>query len=168
MNIFVNLLFGHLVGDFLLQPKSLAVKKSASNWICTLHVLIYTLSVGIFTNFNIIWILFVFVSHWVIDRFSLADCWLKLIRGRDLPGFIKNGDLDIPDFKEKIAQEWLVEPGNDKLLEEIIRWPATEQENESRRLHYKILRGAFAALVYTTVDATFHLIGMYYFFIWFF
>jgi len=167
-DIFFAVVVGHILGDFLLQPSSLAVKKGASNWTCTLHVLIYTASIALLTNLNPVWLAFVFVSHWIIDRFSLADVWLKIIHSRPLTGFLKNGDLDIPDFKKEIAKEWYGEAGNDKAINDILLWPATEQESQNRKLNYRILRGSFSAICYVVTDQFFHLVSMICFYKWWF
>ncbi len=94
--IFIGILLGHLVGDFLLQNKWMAVNKSASNFKCFVHVTLYTLSVMLFTVFDWRWAVVIFVPHYLIDRYSLADKWLDLINGRSLRDFIINGKKDIP------------------------------------------------------------------------
>lgn len=87
-DLFARIVLGHLVGDYLLQSKVMALKKSERNcngifW-CTIHCLLYTASVCLF-----LWpvkpliIGLIFLSHWPIDRWSLASWWLKLIKGRD-------------------------------------------------------------------------------------
>ena len=87
--MFAEVLLGHLVGDYLLQSKSMALGKSEKGWKgigwCGIHCLIYTASVCLFlwTADPLIFIL-VFLSHWPIDRWSLASWWLKLIRGRSI------------------------------------------------------------------------------------
>ena len=86
-DLFVSALLGHLIGDYLLQTKHMALNKSAKGWggikTCSFHVLIYTLAVGLMLGeFNIVIWLAVFIPHWVIDRWSLATVWLKLIKGR--------------------------------------------------------------------------------------
>jgi len=86
--MFAQIILGHLVGDYLLQSKAMALEKSAKGfngilW-CTLHSLIYTASVCLFLwTLNPLIIGLVFLSHWPIDRWSLASKWLKLIRGRN-------------------------------------------------------------------------------------
>lgn len=132
MNLVINLLFAHLIGDFFLQPKAMAVKKGASNWIAAGHCAIYTLAIAVFTNFGWRWLTFVFVSHFIVDRFSLADKWLQLIRGRDLANFYHNGEEDIP------------------------------LTSHHEMMNYRILRGAFSAIVYVIVDGTMHLASLYY------
>ena len=99
---------GHLVGDYLLQNKWMALNKNEKGWygigICTAHSLIYsiavTLVVGIylwgFAPYGIrVWAILtmVFLTHYPIDRWSLADKWLKLIRGRQLDEVFKEADL---------------------------------------------------------------------------
>ena len=38
-----------------------------------------------------------FLSHYPIDRWGLADKWLDLIHGRSLSGFTMNGKRNMPD-----------------------------------------------------------------------
>ncbi len=85
--LFILALFGHLFGDYFFQPKAWALQKSNRGWkavaLCSVHVLVYTLCVMALWK-TAGWQVFVavFVPHWVIDRWSLANKWLKLIRGR--------------------------------------------------------------------------------------
>lgn len=47
------------------------------------HVLIYVLTICVFMwRFDFVFGLLVFLSHYPIDRWSLASKWLKLIGGR--------------------------------------------------------------------------------------
>ena len=52
MNTFIAILFGHFVGDFLLQTKKMALNKANPGWAghgwCALHCLIYTVTVCVF------------------------------------------------------------------------------------------------------------------------
>jgi hypothetical protein len=96
--MFAEIVLGHLAGDYLLQNKSMALKKSEKGWAglgwCTLHCLIYTACICLFlwtvnpfhVAFSPLLVLLVFLTHWPLDRWSLGSKWLKLIRGRD---FIK-------------------------------------------------------------------------------
>jgi len=130
---FIQLLFGHLVGDYLLQNKWMALNKSASSLKCLVHCLIYTAAVSLFTWPSVhgaCWSLFLLLSHYPIDRYNIADKWLQLINGRSLTDFIKNGTQNIPDDMPFFA--------------------------------YLSLRGGFTALVYAVVDNTLHLLIMYY------
>lgn len=132
------LLIGHWLGDFAAQPVAMAVKKGGDWEVCTIHCLIYTFFVCLVTCFNPYWALFVFTSHLIIDRWSLADVWLKAIKGRSLSEFLLSEHADIPETL------------------------ATHQ-----KLNYLILRGAFAAKVYLIIDAGLHLIPMYFVWQWF-
>jgi len=90
-DIFAKIVLGHLVGDYLLQSRRMALEKSKNNWQgiawCTAHSLIYTASVCLFLwTLNPLIIILVFLSHWPFDHWSLGSKWLKLIYGRD---FIK-------------------------------------------------------------------------------
>jgi len=91
---FIDLLFGHLVGDYLLQNKWMAMNKNANNLKAIVHCLIYTVSIALFTSWNIYWLLWVFSTHFLIDRFSLADKWLNLINGRSLSDFLNRGSVE--------------------------------------------------------------------------
>jgi hypothetical protein len=129
----VPLIFGHLVGDYVLQNKWMAMNKSASTLRCAVHCAIYTASVVAFTLPVIHgwwWALLIFVSHFPIDRWSLADKWLELINGRSLRDYLANGNREIPA--------------------------------EMNAANYHALRGGFTALVYAMVDNTFHLLIMWY------
>jgi hypothetical protein len=86
-DLFVLALLGHLAGDYLLQTKHMALQKSVPGWsgivTCTIHVGIYTAAVCAFWwTLNPVVVASVFVPHWIIDRWSLASPWLKMIRGR--------------------------------------------------------------------------------------
>lgn len=133
MNLLANLLFGHLVGDFLLQNKWMAISKGNSTYRCMIHCVIYMATVCLFTwDFRCTWALLVFASHFPIDRWSLADKWLKLINGRSLEDFFANGHKDV------VGKYW------------------------EEKLNYQILRGGFTTLVYGVCDNTMHLVIMWY------
>lgn len=86
--IFEKLVLGHLIGDYLLQSRQMALKKSAPGrsgliW-CLAHCLLYTAVICLFTSsWDLIKISLIFMSHFPIDRWSLAGKWLQLIKGRD-------------------------------------------------------------------------------------
>lgn len=100
----ISLLIGHCIGDYLLQNKWMAVNKSASSFKCLVHSLLYTSAVFIctypFCN-SLYWFVLIFLSHYPIDRYSLADKWLDLINGRSLKDFIVNGKSNIPEEFDK-------------------------------------------------------------------
>jgi len=123
-----------MVGDFLFQNKWMALGKGEDSLKCLVHCLIYTATVGLFTNYNPYWMAVVFLSHYPIDRWSLGEVWLKFINGRSLGDFIRNGKKDIP----------------------------MDLSNADLWDNYITLRGSFSALVYAAVDNTMHLLLMYY------
>jgi len=94
---FLLAMLGHLIGDFLLQPKSWALRKSERGktgfWYCTVHVMVYTAAVcAMLRTYKPVVILLVYIPHWLIDRYSLASFWLKLIRGRTFEGAYTSTD----------------------------------------------------------------------------
>lgn len=96
-DLFILALLGHLVGDYLLQTKHMALHKADPGWrgilTCTFHVAVYTAAVCVFFwVVNPLVMALVFVPHWVIDRWSLASLWLKLIRGRTFMAAFESKD----------------------------------------------------------------------------
>lgn len=142
LTFFEKLLLGHLVGDYLLQNNWMAGNKT-SRWLpCYTHCLIYTLAVCFFTGFNLWWALIVFVSHFPIDRWSLADKWGQLIRGRSLKGFVKEHEVVVKTF----------EPSDGAISgSKLIQYPVDA---------HSVLQGGFTCLVYVVIDNTFHILLM--------
>lgn len=90
-----ELLLGHLVGDYLLQTSWMAKDKAQHHfhgWLAaTVHCLVYTASVMvIMNNYDIIWGIAVFLSHFFIDKFSLGEVWMKYVKGYSLKEFYDN------------------------------------------------------------------------------
>lgn len=85
--LFTLALLGHCAGDFWTQPKAWALNKSQKSLkgliFCTLHVAVYSFCICVFWHCTspLIYVL-VFAPHWLIDRYILAEMWLRLIRGR--------------------------------------------------------------------------------------
>lgn len=89
--LFIAAILGHLVGDFMLQPKYMALHKGDQSlegfWLCTLHVAIYTVAVCAFLQTtDLLVAALVYIPHWIIDKWSLATHWTRLIRGRTFEG----------------------------------------------------------------------------------
>jgi hypothetical protein len=150
-NLFISLLFAHIIGDYFLQNTYLAMNKSASSFKCAIHCTLYTLSICCFTTFHWPWILFVFGSHFVVDRFNLADSYLKLINSRSLKNFYHFGHKNIP-----------LSTVNEKYGKPVQRLTIAEEN-----LNYRILRGGFTSIVYVVVDNTIHFLSMYYLYFYF-
>jgi hypothetical protein len=127
--LFILALLGHLAGDFLIQPKSMALGKSNKGWEgfhhCTVHVILYTAVVFAWLYHpmtlreSIIVIASIAIPHWIIDRYSLASLWLRMIRGRTFEG----------------VNTW-----------------------QSRGMKFREWDIAFTAIVYTVTDMTLHLL----------
>lgn len=121
---FSKIILGHLTGDFLLQSKKMALGKSKPGrtgvgW-CTLHCVIYTASVCIFLGtFSPTVFCVVFLSHWPLDRWSLARRWLRMIGGRDFISAYQSKD----QYREiDIAFSTIVYTVADATLHLIILW----------------------------------------------
>ena len=74
----------------------MATNKSCNNlvgWLAaTVHCIIYTLAVClIMWNFDPIWILVVFLSHFPIDKFSLGLWYVKYIKGNPINKYLDDG-----------------------------------------------------------------------------
>lgn len=97
MDIFTNILFGHLFGDYMLQGKKMAIVKGEPNtkgtiW-CFIHSTIYTACICLFVwRFEWYVMAAVFATHYPIDRWSLGGKWLKFIRGRDFMTAYENNE----------------------------------------------------------------------------
>jgi hypothetical protein len=125
-----QMLLGHLVGDYLLQNNWMAFNKSRYNkigWLtAVVHCLLYTFAVCLFMwKFAPLWIVAVFLSHFLIDKFGVAEWYLVHIKGRSLMKYIH------------------------------------AYKNKPKITHFDIIQGGFAAVVYTAVDNTMHLVLMY-------
>lgn len=76
---------GHFVGDYLFQNQWMAVGKSTKGLhghiTCTVHVLLYTFAIALFTGWHPLFLLAVAIPHWLIDRWSLAAYLLKFKNG---------------------------------------------------------------------------------------
>lgn len=127
-DLFTRALLGHLVGDYLLQSKKMALKKSQKGlmgivW-CLFHCLVYTLAVCLFleTTDPLI-ITLVFMSHYPIDRWSLANKWLKMIGSRDFIAAHYSND----EYKDlDVAFSCLVYAVADNTLHLVLLWLVTQ------------------------------------------
>lgn len=70
----------HLIGDFLLQNNWMQAK-SKSSFVCTIHVIVYSLPFWpILWHVPIFPSCLIFVEHWLQDRFALHLKWMKFYR----------------------------------------------------------------------------------------
>jgi len=131
-----RMLLGHLCGDYLFQNEWMAMNKSKNTlkgWIAAiLHCLLYTFAVCLFMwNFQPIWIIAVFFSHFFIDKFGLAEKYMKYIKRSGLKDYIDSVD-------HQYTKTWI-------------------DTSEGQRM----LTGGFRAFVYAVTDNTMHLILMW-------
>jgi len=89
MEIFWFLLLGHLVGDYLLQTSVMAYNKKIQFLPCFNHCVVYTLTVSIalvvcpaINTVPISLMFWIFMSHWILDRYELLDWWFKHLNVR--------------------------------------------------------------------------------------
>lgn len=80
MLFFLKLLLGHIIGDFVLQPKSWVEKRKTHVGYLLLHILVHGLILGLLfiKDLNTQWPIIVFVvcAHLVIDCFKI---WLEKV-----------------------------------------------------------------------------------------
>lgn len=90
----MEIILGHLVGDYLLQSDWMALnkkKEGVKGWVaCLIHCLIWTISMTLFAGmFNIVLILGLFVSHLILDRTNLVVWFLNATRVMPNPAIWK-------------------------------------------------------------------------------
>lgn len=87
--LFAKILFAHIIGDFFFQHKLMADNKYQKGlrgflW-CSTHVLVYTLVIALLIgNYTPLFILGVYIPHWLLDRYSLAYQWMRILGRGDL------------------------------------------------------------------------------------
>jgi hypothetical protein len=154
-----GLFLGHLAGDYLFQNQWMALNKSKNTlngWMAALiHCVLYTFAVCLFMwNFDPIWIIAVFLTHFPIDKFSLTDKYLHYIKGRSLKDYVKKDNI------VNISARGIGSPNEDGLIDEyqLLGFETVQKPPINR---YDVLEGSFAAVVYTVTDNTMHLILMW-------
>jgi len=138
-------ILGHFIGDYLFQPKWVAHYKTNSDWCgfwtCVLHCILYSLIISIMIGLGKVinpWVFgMVFLSHYPIDRYSLAQKWLDITGGRKF----------MNDYDE--AVEYL----NKQLLE--------NGEEQQAELKTPVIVTSFGCIVYTITDNTLHIVLMW-------
>ena len=139
-----ELLLGHLAGDYLLQNQWMSMNKSKNTlkgWTAAfVHCIIYTLAICLFMqNFDLIWIVVVFLSHFPIDKFMLAEKYMHFIKGKGMKDYVKK---DTPVQMKSFPTKSNIDA----------RVPVNR---------YHVLEGSFMAIVYTVTDNALHLILMW-------
>lgn len=150
LTFFESLLLGHLLGDYVFQNTWMASRKGAKYLPCVVHCLIYTFCVVAMTSWSPWWALVVFLSHFPIDKYSLADKWMKATKSRSLEVFLEKGHEGTPFEYEEDT------PG----FHGIQGFYEEKELNKHKNENYIILRGGFTTFAYAIVDNTFHFILM--------
>ena len=134
-----NLLLGHLVGDYLLQTNWMALNKHKNDvegWLaCTIHCLLYAAAVALFMSPFIrpdTMLIIAFITHFPLDKFGLADKYLKAIGGRS-------------------PSEWLIDMKQQQMILGKDAIPTPEA----------MLSAGFTAFVYAVCDNTMHMLLMW-------
>lgn len=88
MSLFDWLLIGHFVGDYLFQTGWMAANKMKRWDALLVHSAVYTIAIYLFSLFSfkltIGSVLFVFISHVVLDQGSIVRWWTKHIQAPPL------------------------------------------------------------------------------------
>ena len=104
----IELLLGHLVGDYLLQTNGMAVAKKNKGiegfMACLIHCLLYTLAICVFIGlWSWLGIVAVFASHWVVDRYTWLSWLHKRFYGRMLADSCLDGTVISPELIQNIS-----------------------------------------------------------------
>lgn len=82
MNLETSLIIGfilHLVGDYLLQNDYMAAEKTKNSGVALAHASIYSIPFYLLVPDNTFWWWLIFGSHFLIDRYRLAQYWIRLV-----------------------------------------------------------------------------------------
>jgi len=140
-NMLMMAILGHFIGDYLFQPKWMALGKAADTWkgtwVCFIHSLIYSLCVATMVGLGKTldpWVIgMVFLSHYPIDRYNLAQKWLDITGGRN---FMNDYDEAVVYAKQH-KQKW----------------------TDGKKI--PIIVTSFGCIVYTITDNTLHIVLMW-------
>lgn len=89
----VSIVTAHVLGDYFLQPRKMARDKSQSSAVCAVHCTIYSVMMMCFPWDYIdaqplAWWTVIWVSHFLIDRYSLADFFASAALGGGVLAYI--------------------------------------------------------------------------------
>jgi hypothetical protein len=92
-----EMILGHLIGDYLLQNDWMATQKKKHEGLgwsaCLVHCFLYTAAVCVtMGNFDIMWVVVVFFSHFAIDKFPVVEWYSKLIGSRSIDKFLNEAE----------------------------------------------------------------------------
>lgn len=82
MTPFSIVIIGHFIGDFLFQTSWIATYKATKWFTLFVHVLIYTATIAVldlltFHHLSAWGIVFIFVTHLIIDRQTVVRWWMN-------------------------------------------------------------------------------------------
>lgn len=75
----IEAIVGHLVGDYLLQNDYLALNKKRSSFHCTVHCLIWTACVVLFSQWPLWTGVPLFVTHFIQDRTAIITWYMDAV-----------------------------------------------------------------------------------------
>ena len=90
----MNILCGHLFGDILLQNRWIVELKRKTIYGMLLHCSLVTFGMWAFTQWECYKLVLVFVTHYIIDKYSL---------GKDYSSLIKQGE----PFTDNPTPKWM-------------------------------------------------------------
>ncbi len=102
-DLFARMLFGHLVGDYLLQPNWMALNKKKSLWIACVHCAVWTASVVLFVPELRGWwqVPAIFGSHLLFDAVNIVNRWLRFIGSRSMENAQAFCEQDHPELHKR-------------------------------------------------------------------
>ena len=119
-DLLARMLFGHLVGDYLLQPNWMALHKKKRFSIACLHCAVWTGSVLLFVPelLTVRTVIAVFASHLLLDATGIVNRWLNLIGSRSMENAHAFCEADHPELHKRfmIAYTALVQTVADNTL----------------------------------------------------
>ena len=139
--VFILAILGHFVGDYIFQPVWMALGKSERTlrgfFICLVHCLIYAGAVVLLTA--------TVTNPWVWAVAFLSHFWID---------------------RESLGQKWLDFIGGRNIMTDWEKSTAFARDKGLDQMHIAAVSTAFAAIVYTVVDNTFHILlllgGLYF------
>jgi hypothetical protein len=75
-------LLAHFIGDWLLQPDSIALHKKEDTNICIKHILIYMIPFLVVPGLSALQFMLIAVQHYAIDRTQFVD-WILRVTGNN-------------------------------------------------------------------------------------
>lgn len=120
--MFVQMLLGHILGDYFFQTNWMALNKTKKSWLgwkaVLLHTITYTFAVCLFMwTFDWYWIVVVFLSHIFIDHYGLAK-WFMGTKIKGLPYPKPNDNMNY------VSLYWIIYVAIDNGAHLMLMWGA--------------------------------------------